>query len=342
MTKYPKVSIIIANYNGGQVLVDCINSVKNINYPNFEVVLVDDNSSDDSLNRAIKIKGKLNLKTVRNKKNLGFVGANNEGVKYATEKYVLLLNNDTSVSKDLLLKLVSEMEKDPTIGAVQPKIRMMDDHSLLDNAGSFLTKSGFLIHWGYGKKDSKEFDKKRILFSAKGACLMTRKEIIDRVGLFDEDFVSYMEESDYCFRVWLAGYKVLYIPTTFIYHKVGFSYTKKMNTISVNYNSFKNRILMLYKNLETKNLILILTSHIFVLLLLSLYYLVKLQFSKSSMIIRAIIWNILNIKKSYIKRQKVQSFRKLSDDELFKNIMQGFNIKEMLMHFAKVEANFRR
>jgi len=151
-----------------------------------------------------------------------------------------------------------------------------------------------------------------------------------------------MEESDYCFRVWLAGYKVLYIPTTFIYHKVGFSYTKKMNTISVNYNSFKNRILMLYKNLETKNLILILTSHIFVLLLLSLYYLVKLQFSKSSMIIRAIIWNILNIKKSYIKRQKVQSFRKLSDDELFKNIMQGFNIKEMLMHFAKVEANFRR
>ena len=171
---------------------------------------------------------------------------------------------------------------------------------------------------------------------------MTRKEIIDRVGLFDEDFVSYMEESDYCFRVWLAGYKVLYIPTTFIYHKVGFSYTKKMNTISVNYNSFKNRILMLYKNLETKNLILILTSHIFVLLLLSLYYLVKLQFSKSSMIIRAIIWNILNIKKSYIKRQKVQSFRKLSDDELFKNIMQGFNIKEMLMHFAKVEANFRR
>lgn len=341
MTKYPKVSIVVTNFNGGQMLVDCVESIKKLDYPNFEIILVDDKSSDNSLKNAIGIKGELELKVVKNKKNLGFVGANNEGIKYATGKYILFLNNDTLVSKDLLNILVSEMEKDSSIGAIQPKIKMMDDHNLLDNAGSFLTKTGFLIHWGFGKKDSEEFNKKRIIFSAKGACLMTRSEIVEKIGLFDDDFVSYMEESDFCYRVWLAGYKVLYLPTTFIYHKIGFSYTKKLNTIAVNYNSFKNRILMLFKNLETKNLILILLPHILILLALSLYYLFRLQFSKSGMIIRSIVWNIKNLDKSMKKREFVQKMRVVNDSKLFKYIMQNFNLSEMFNHFMKVEANFR-
>lgn len=335
----PKVSIIITNFNGGQVLLDCINSLKKIDYPNFETILIDDCSIDNSFEEAIKNKGILKLNGFKNKKNLGFVGANNEGLKYSTGEYILLLNNDTKVSKNLLSVLVDKMENDPKIGAVQPKIKMMDNQDILDNAGSFLTRTGFLIHWGFGKKDSKEFDTKKIIFSAKGACLMTRREIINKIGLFDQDFVSYMEESDFCWRVWLAGYTIYFLPQTYIYHKLGFSYSKLSPEV-VNYNSFKNRILSSYKNLETKNLLLILVPHLIIILTLSLYYLLRLQFSKSGMIIGAIVWNIKNIKISTRKRKVVQEMRVISDDKLFKQVMRKFNFKEMFAHFLKVEANF--
>ncbi|MEK7100449.1 MAG: glycosyltransferase family 2 protein [Patescibacteria group bacterium] len=341
MQKYPKVSIIITNYNGGQILLDCIESVKKIDYPNFELVLIDDNSTDGSYEKVLKNKESLQLVYFKNNVNLGFVRSNNKGFELSSGKYVLLLNNDTTVNKDLLTKLISRMETDPKIGAAQAKIKMMDNPKYLDNSGSYLTKTGFLIHWGFGKKNTEEFSSEKIIFSAKGACLMTKKEIIEKVGLFDKDFVSYFEESDFCWRVWLAGYTVYFLPQTYINHKLGFSYSK-INQELVNYNSFKNRILSLYKNLETKNLFLIFIPHILIILGLSLYYLLKLQFSKSSMIIGAIWWNIKNFKNSYKKRNLIQKMRVISDDNLFKFIMKEINLKEMFDHFAKVEANFRK
>lgn len=341
MKKLPKVSIIITNYNGGQILLDCLESVKKIDYPNFEVVLIDDRSKDGSFEKAIANKGKLKLIAHRNRKNLGFAGANNAGLKLSTGKYVLLLNNDTTVDKFLLKKLVERMQKDPTMGAAQAKIRMMDKPKYLDNAGSFLTRTGFLVHWGFGKRDSKEFDKEVQIFSAKGACLIAKREVVDKVGLFDNDFVSYIEESDFCWRVWLAGYTVYFLPQTYIWHKVGFTFSKQFNPITVNYNSFKNRILCLYKNLETKNLFLILIPHMFILFGLAFYYLVRLQFSKFSMIIRAVWWNVINFEKSKKKRKKIQNLRVVGDDELFAVIMKSFNVKEMLTHFIKVESNFK-
>lgn len=341
MIKNPKVSIIIANYNGGQVLLDCIESLKKVEYSDFEVILVDDGSNDKSNEKALINKGNLKFKIVVNKTNLGFVGANNEGLKLADGKYILLLNNDTVVDKLLLRRLVDRMEADPKIGVVQPKIKMMDNPLVLDNAGSYLTRTGFLLHWGFGKKDSKEFDDEKLIFSAKGACLMTRKKIIDQIGLFDDSFVSYMEESDFCWRVWLAGYTVYFLPQTYIYHKLGFSYSKVSPEV-VNYNSFKNRILSLYKNLETKNLFVILLPHVLIVLSLAVYYLLRLQFSKFSMIIRAIYWNILNIKSSSKKRRVIQKMRIVEDGELFKIIMKKFNLKEMFAHFLKVEANYSK
>lgn len=340
MKKFPLVSIVITNYNGGQILLDCIESLKKLEYPNFEVVLIDDRSSDGSFEDAIENKGKLKLKHSRSKVNLGFAGANNAGLAMAGGEYILLLNNDTTVAPDLLDKLVSRMKKDPEIGAAQVKIKMMDSPGFLDNAGSYLTRTGFLVHWGFGKKDSKEFDHERIIFSAKGACLIAKREVVDKIGLFDNDFVSYIEETDFCWRVWLAGYKIYYLPQTYIWHKVGFTFSKQFNPVVVNYNSFKNRILCLYKNLETKNLFLIFIPHIFLIVGLSMLYLLRLQFSKFSMIMRAIWWNIKNIRKSAKKRVVVQKMRVVSDNELFREIMMPFNLREMLSHFIKVESNF--
>ena len=211
MISKPLVSIIIVNWNGGEVFRQCLQTLSGLTYPKFEIILVDNGSTDGSQEYYQVFKSLVRkVKVVKNKTNLGFAPANNQGVKLARGEYVLLLNNDTKVEANFLHKMVARMQSDPSIGALQPKIYMIDNPNNLDNAGSFLTWTGFLYHWGFGSIDTAEFSKERLVYSAKGACLLTRKEIIAKLGLFDDAFVSYFEESDFCGRIWLAGYKVIY------------------------------------------------------------------------------------------------------------------------------------
>ncbi len=151
---------------------------------------------------------------------------------------------------------------------------------------------------------------------------------------------SYFEESDFCWRVWLLGYKIKYIPKTFILHKVGFT-SKKMSQININHHSLKNRICSFSKNLETKNIFFILFPHICIIMGLGFYYLIKTQFEKSKMVFGALAWNISNLKSTLNKRTKIQKMRIKNDDEIFKIIMRKTNIKDLFSHFQKVEANFK-
>lgn len=341
MYKSPLVSIIIVNWNGGQIFNNCLRSLSRLKYPNFELIIVD-NASQDSSQNLYKKFASLASKTIliKNDQNLGFAPANNQGALRARGKYILLLNNDTKVPSNFLKSMVNKMETDQTIGAMQPKIFLMAQANLLDNAGSFLTNTGFLEHWGFMKKDSLEYSTERDIFSAKGACLLTRKKIINQVGLFDDDFVSYFEETDFCWRIWLAGFRVIYYPNSFIYHMLGQT-SKKMNQYEVNYNSFKNRLRSLYKNLEVKNLVKIFGLHLTIYIGLIVYYLAKLQFKKASMIWRSIIWNVVNFRQTNQKRQLVQKRRKVNDDKILSSLMHSTNIFDMLNHFQKVESNFK-
>lgn len=337
---HPLVSIIIVHFNGFSVLKNCLHSLSSLSYKNFEVIVVDNHSSDDSVTEIKKIKLNFSLKLLELKRNLGFAGGNNAALKVTNGKYLLLLNNDTTVKSDLLDVLVNKMESDSEIGAMQPKIKMMDDTSILDNAGAYLNPLGLTVHWGYGEKDSKEFNKEEKIFSAKGACLITRTDLVNSIGLFDDNFGSYFEESDFCFRVWLSGYKVIYYPKTFILHKVGFT-SKKMDQVSVMLVSTRNRIFSLFKNLSTLHLFTVLGLHLLFLVILGLYYLVQLKFRRMWMIYGAIWWNISNISLLLSGRKGVQRLRVVSDDAIFPIIMKPFDLKAMFNHFKKVEANFK-
>jgi len=343
--KSPLISIIIVNWNGGDVFKNCLKSLSKLNYPNWELIVFDNGSKDGSGTERF-IKSNFNnknakLKIVRSRVNKGFAPANNLAFKKTEGKYILLLNNDTIVPPAFLTKLVKKAESDSEIGVLQPKILIMDDPELLDNAGSFLTRTGFLQHWGFMKKDSREFSKEREIFSAKGACMLVRTSVINKVGLFDQDFISYFEESDFCWRVWLAGWKVLYSPVTQIHHKVGFT-SKRLNQHKVTLISTRNRISSLYKNLSRKNLLFILFPHISFLIILGFYYLFTLQPSKAWMIWGAILWNFRHFPALVKKRAEVQKIRTASDKKLFKIIMQKTDIKEMLSHFASIEENFKK
>jgi GT2 family glycosyltransferase len=340
MTK-PLVSVLIVNWNGGEVFKNCLDSLTKIDYPNWELIVVDNGSTDGSMGLVDgKSKFQIPVRVVKNTRNLGFAVANNQGSEIATGKYLLLLNNDTLVEPNLLEVMVKKLENDQSIGAMQPKIKIMDDPRYLDNSGSYITKIGFLEHRGFQHLDSPEFAKEREVFSVKGACMFIRKVFVDKYGLFDDKFVSYFEESDFCWRVWLTGGRCIYNPTTFIRHKLGMT-SKKMNQIEVNYHGVKNRICSMLKNLNAGNLILILLPHLFINLVLMLYFLFRFQFTKSRMISLALYWNIKNLKNTLQKRKFVQKIRTVRDSEIFTKVGRDVNWSEMFSHFRKVEANFK-
>ena len=337
MKKAPLVTIIITNWNGGELYKKSIDSLSKIDYPNWKLVVVDDASSDGSYNYPLP----KNAKLIVNKKNVNFAPANNIGYKYASGKYILLLNNDTLVEKDFLTKMVARIERDPQIGVMQPKIKLMDDNRYLDNAGSFMTRIGFLHHWGFGKRDTKEYDREREIFSAKGACMLIRNEIIKKAGLFDDDYVSYFEETDFCWRALLMGYKILYYPETFIIHKVGFA-TKRLNVLQINFNSYKNRITTLIKNLGFVNLVAILPLHLSISAGIALAFLLRGRFTNSAMIVRAIGWNIANAGKISRKRKNTQKLRRVSDVAIFKKLMVPINWGAFLGDFKRIEKDIKQ
>lgn len=338
--KRPLVSLIIVNWNGLKMLKDCFFSLAEINYPNWEVILVDNGSNDGSQEFARKFKfPHSQLKIIQNKTNLGFAEPNNQGYRASKGKYILLLNNDTKVKKDFLNKMVKRMEQDPQIGVSQPKIYLMEKPGFLDNTGSYLTRIGLLKHEGFLEKDGPCFNQEKQIFAAKGACMLIKREVIEKVGLFDKDFFAYFEESDFCWRVWLVGYRVIYYPQTFIFHKLGAT-SKKMNQFSLNYHSIKNRIASLVKNLEFKSLFTIFPLHLFFLFSLGTFYLLRFQFGKVKMIIAAIYWNLIHLPGLLSQRRKIQQLRTVSEDEILRLVGRKWPFRQMLNHFERVEANF--
>lgn len=331
-----KFSIITANWNGEDVLVDFFESLLKLKYKNFELILIDNGSNDKSLEIVKKYSKKIKVVLIKNKKNLGFAPANNQGYKKSKGKYLLLLNNDTKVQPNLLNVAMKKFESDSSIGAFQPKIKVMDNPKYLDACGSFWTRIGFLDHWGFMKKDTKEYDKEKEVLSAKGACLFLRKDLIDNIGLFDKTFNSYFEESDLCFRIWMSGKKVVYYPETFIYHKIGFT-IKRQNVLNINYFYYRNRIRSLIKNLGFKNLIITLPLHLSFSLIIFSAFIFFGKFKSANMIGKAIVWNIINISDTINERKKIQKNRVVQDFEYLDNLTHKINLKKFYSDFLRIK-----
>jgi GT2 family glycosyltransferase len=156
------------------------------------------------------------------------------------------------------------------------------------------------------------------------------KKIIDEVGLFDSDYFAYFEESDFFWRVWLAGYKIAFMPKAIVYHKVGGTSTQ-LSSPFIDYHSFKNRIASLIKNLSFFSALYILPLHIFCCLVISLLYVFMLRFKNSGAVLGAIGWNIRHLPKTLKKRSNVQrNIRKISDKKLFKIIKKDMPIMKLI------------
>lgn len=318
------VSIIIVNWNGLRWLPDCFGSLAKQDWKEYEIIFVDNASKDDSV--AWVRKNYPKTKILINKENLGFSDANNVGYKIAKGKYILFLNNDTRVTKTFLTELVKVLKSDPTIGGAQSKILLMDHPDTHDSVGAFFTPTGFLLHYGFGAKDSPRYDKQIDLYTAKGACMMFKKEVLRKVemdgNILDPSYFAYFEETDMCHRVWLAGYRVVYAYKSVIYHKMGAT-SSSMNNAFVQYHSFKNRINSYIKNLSGPWLLKTLPIHLLLCEGFSVISLLKGKCKLSWSIQKALWWNIGRLSITLRNRRYIQTnIRTISDDTMWTKMLK--------------------
>lgn len=210
-----KVSIIILNWNGGEDILECLKSVKDIDYPDYEIIVVDNGSTDNSVERIRK--SFPNIELIQNNKNLGFPEGNNVGIRAATGNYVMLLNQDTVVGRGLLKDLVEAIEIDENIGIVGPMILYYNEPDKIWCAGSKLN-FGYTSHIGKGLNKGL-FSKSCSVDYITGCAMLIKKEVIDKIGLLDPEYFLYSEDADFCLRAKKAGYQCVYVSSPSVWHK---------------------------------------------------------------------------------------------------------------------------
>lgn len=246
----PLVYIIILNWNGYKDTIECLESLKKITYKNYEIVLIDNGSTDESV-KILKSKYP-DLKLIENKTNLGFAGGCNIGIRYALKtnaEYIALLNNDTTVDNKFLNELINTSINDESIGIVGPLIYYYKKPSTVWSSGAYKFDKYNLkyIDFNYGKKDNKTLIEMRNVDFVWGCCFLIKKSIFKKVGLLDEDYFMYTEDKDLCYRVTHAGYKLIVNPNSKIWHKVSSSSGGENNSLIYYYMS-RNNILFINKH----------------------------------------------------------------------------------------------
>jgi len=207
----------------------------------------------------------------------------------------------------------------------------MQAHDELDYVGDRITQFGFLIQRAkFREVDHGQFDELSEIFAAKSAGMIVRRDVFLEVEGFDDAYFIYMEDTDLCWRIWLAVYRVVCLPTSVVYHDFDIV-TNQLSLGSkflVKYHGTKNYVMTLLKNLNGRNLMEMLPSHLVLWTGIAVWHESKKRFTESSWIVRGILWNIMNFGTIWAKRKKIQSsIRKVPDSELMPRIMSRTNLR---------------
>jgi len=216
----PLVSIIILNYNAGQILLDCFESVIKTNYDNFEIIIVD-NASEDKSYRKCKEKFE-RTRIIENGKNLGYCEGNNIGIREAKGDYIVILNPDTIVESNCIEELISAYSKFGE-GLYQPKILSLNEKQVLQSTGNMLHIFGCGFAKDKGKKDEEVDEEIKKISYASGTCLFTSRNVLDKVGLLDSFLFLYHDDLDLGWRASQIGINSYYVPKSKIYHVESYS-----------------------------------------------------------------------------------------------------------------------
>jgi len=253
LNSQPKVAIVILNWNGKRYLQQFLPSVMSTEYSNFEVIVADNGSTDDSTE--FLRNNYSSIRIIGFKENHGFAKGYNEALKQVEAEYYVLLNSDVEVRKDWINHMISLLESDKTIAACQPKILSFNNKKLFDYAGA---AGGWIDRFGYPfargrifdvcEEDHGQYDDASFIFWCSGAALFIRSSVFHEAEGFDEYFFAHQEEIDLCWRIQCLGYKLSSCPQAVVYH-VGGGTLPRGNTKKT-YLNFRNNLIMLAKNLS--------------------------------------------------------------------------------------------
>lgn len=244
--KEMKVFVIVPNWNGADLLAECLESLESQS-EKCTVVVVDNGSIDEST-RIVESKFP-DVVLIKNETNLGFSGGVNTGIRYAIENdadAVALFNNDAVAGKDWLKNLVESMKNHPGSGIITGKL-LRSDKKYIDSTGDFYSRYGIAFPRGRNQEDTGQYDSSQEVFGASGGASLYRTETLKDIGLFDEKFFAYFEDVDISFRAQLAGWNIHYEPKAVAYHHVGAT-SSKLGSFT-RYHSVKNLFMLYTKNM---------------------------------------------------------------------------------------------
>ncbi len=240
-----RVSVVIPSWNGRSHLPYCLESLQHQAYRNHEVVLVDNNSTDDSV--AFTRTHYPDIQIVCLDQNFGFARAVNAGIESSAGEYIACLNNDVEVSAEWLGELVACIERHPAAAAATSKMLDRRDPRRLDDAGDIMSRYLRAYPRGRGEEDRGQYDDEVEVFGASGGASLWRAHVIRELGLFDEDLFAYYEDVDLSFRANLAGYECWYAPKAVVFHAGGGTSRQRASEFAY-YHAVRNRWSMIVKN----------------------------------------------------------------------------------------------
>lgn len=241
-----KTSVIIPGYNGENYIAECMDALVNQSRKDFDVIVVDNASTDSSPEIIKSYSDRLQIKIIQNDENKGFAKAVNQGIQASCADYVILLNNDTHAGRHFVEKLVDAMEEDEMVFSAQALMLRYDDRTLTDSAGDYFCALGVAFSMGKDRP-AKTFTEKKEIFSACGGAAIYRKKLFDEIGYFDEEFFAYLEDVDMGYRARLHGYKNIMVPAAKVLHIGSATSGSRHNEFKVKLAA-RNSVFLMYKN----------------------------------------------------------------------------------------------
>ncbi len=314
----PLASVVILNYNGLEYLTECLTSVLQQDYPAFEVILVDNNSTDGSGDFVAAHFPSVRI--IRNKENEGYARGNNRGIEQSRGEYVVILNFDTVVARGWLSGLVSAMEENKSAGAAMSKILLFGQDNKINSDGNELSFLGFGWCGNYGQPDSGNTSVREAAYPS-GASMILRRSVLERIGLFDEDYFMSQEDAELGLRIRLAGYTILCVPSSVVYHKYSFN-----RRGGKRYFLERDRLMLLMKIFQKKTLILILPAFLVTEAGTILYALKGGWFFPK---IKTYAYLLRNLPHILIQRRRIQKSRVVGDGKILEWLRGGVYFPEV-------------
>ena len=338
------IAIVILNWNGINFLTKFLPSlVKHSSLDDVEIFIADNGSTDNSVPFIKNNYPQINV--IQFDKNYGFAEGYNKALYQIEAKYFIILNSDVEVTENWISPVIELMETDKNIAACMPKIKSYANNNFFEYAGA---AGGFIDKFGYPfcrgrilsniEEDNGQYDDTKEIFWATGACMFVRANLYKRAGGFDGFFFAHMEEIDLCWRLKNMGYKIMYSPKSTIYHVGGG--TLPNNNPHKLFLNYRNNLVLLYKNLPTNKLFIIVFLRLLLDIFSSIIYLLNFQIKYSLAVIKAHFSFFFSLTKYRAKRLELLKFeKKFKHNEILnQSIVYNFFIKK-IKKFSQIKFN---